>query len=201
MQVGTRTRRTEVTPRGQGRDALCAALVRVVAREGLDGVTFRSVAKEAGVTHGLASYHFRTREAMISAALTWAVDHAIEASRLGAEAETIGELAADVPELIADAPEEAAFQFRLALESLARPELLEEVKRTYDAYVETVRQTLVRLGLDDGEALARLVFAAVDGLSLQQLMYGEPIRTEEALARLRDLLETARRPPRLAASP
>jgi TetR/AcrR family transcriptional regulator, regulator of biofilm formation and stress response len=180
-----------VTPRGRGRDALCAALVRVVAREGLDGVTFRSVAREAGVTHGLASYHFGTREAMISAALTWAVEHAIEASRLGAEAQTIGELAADVPQLIADAPEEAAFQFRLALESLARPELLEEVRRTYDAYVATVRQTLVRLGLADDEALARLVFAAADGLALQQLLYGDPVRTGEALARLRGLLETA----------
>ena len=35
---------------GRGARALCAAPVRVVARAGLDGVTFRGVEKEAGVT-------------------------------------------------------------------------------------------------------------------------------------------------------
>src|SRR5215471_21711383 len=58
-QVTSRPRRARVThnlsqanqtpprgrlPRGAGRDALCEALVRVVARDGLDAVTFRSVA-------------------------------------------------------------------------------------------------------------------------------------------------------------
>jgi AcrR family transcriptional regulator len=42
-----------------------------------DGVTFRSVAQEAGVTHGLASYHFRTRDEMIGEAPTWATKHRV----------------------------------------------------------------------------------------------------------------------------
>jgi AcrR family transcriptional regulator len=44
--------------RGDGRRALLEAVVRVVARHGLDALTYRAVAKEAGVTHGLVSYHF-----------------------------------------------------------------------------------------------------------------------------------------------
>jgi DNA-binding transcriptional regulator YbjK len=48
-------------PRGRGREALLAALVRVAGRDGLDAVTHRSVAAEAGVTHGLATYHFASR--------------------------------------------------------------------------------------------------------------------------------------------
>jgi AcrR family transcriptional regulator len=175
-------------PRGAGRDALCGALVRVVARDGLDAVTFRSVAAEAGVTHGLASYHFGTREEMIVEALTWAVAHALEASRLGGEADSLETFAADVPGLIAEAADEATFQFRLLLGALRRPELLAEVRESYDRYIATVRETLERLGLPADDALARVVFAAIDGLILQQLLYGRPERTAASLARLRELL-------------
>ena len=63
--TGTPATPPRAISRGEGRDALCEALARIVARDGLDGVTFRSVAAEAGVTHGLASYHFKNRETMI----------------------------------------------------------------------------------------------------------------------------------------
>jgi AcrR family transcriptional regulator len=174
--------------RGEGRDALCAALARIVARDGLDGVTFRSVAAEAGVTHGLASYHFGNRETMIIEALTWAVRESIQRGRLGEDTATLAEFAADVPALMQEEPQEAVFQFQLALEGQRRPELLAQVQATYDDYVSEVRATLTRLGLADDEPLARLVFAAIDGLSIQQLIYREPARTEDALARLREIL-------------
>ena len=181
--------------RGEGRDALCAALARIVARDGLDGVTFRSVATEAGVTHGLASYHFGNRETMIIEALTWAVRESIQRGRLGEDTATLGEFAADVPALMADEPQEAVFQFHLALEGQRRPELLAQVQATYDDYVSEVRATLTRLGLADDEPLARLVFAAIDGLSIQQLIYREPARTAEALSRMREILASIPRSP------
>ena len=180
-------------PRGAGREALCRALVRVVARDGLDGVTFRSVAREAGVTHGLASYHFGTRETMIHEGLAWAARNAIDDSRIAHDAERLDDFAADLPALIRDRPEEAIFQFRLAVEALRRPELLDDVLRSYDEYVEAVRQTLERFGLGGEVALARVVFAALDGLNLQQLMYDDEERAREALAMLRRLLEAFRR--------
>jgi AcrR family transcriptional regulator len=186
--------------RGEGRDALCEALTRIVARDGLDGVTFRSVAAEAGVTHGLASYHFGNRETMIVEALTWAVRESIQRGRLGEDAGTLQEFAADVPALMAEQPQEAVFQFQLALEAQRRPELLAQVQATYDEYIAEVRATLTRLGLADDEPLARLAFAAIDGLSMQQLIYHEPARTEEALERLREILTSIPRVPAPPAS-
>ena len=50
---------------GGGREALLEATVRVVARAGLRKVTNRVVAEEAGVTHGLVSHHFGTRDALL----------------------------------------------------------------------------------------------------------------------------------------
>jgi TetR/AcrR family transcriptional regulator, regulator of biofilm formation and stress response len=186
--TGTPATPPRAISRGEGRDALCEALARIVARDGLDGVTFRSVAAEAGVTHGLASYHFKNRETMIVEALTWAVHESIERGSLGEDVATLAEFAADVPALMAEEPQEAVFQFQLALEGQRRPELLEQVRATYDQYVAEVRATLGRLGLADDEPLARLAFAAIDGLSMQQLIFRDRARTEEALGRLRELL-------------
>jgi AcrR family transcriptional regulator len=173
--------------RGTGRDALCQALLRLVARDGFDGVTFRSVAAEAGATHGLASYHFGTREAMIQEALRWAVRHSIESSRLASSVAEISELAADVPRMIDESPEDAVFQFELLLRALRTPALLGEVRKSYDDYVDAVATSLRGLGIE-GTAIARLVFAALDGLTLQQLLYDDRKRTEEALEALRGLL-------------
>jgi AcrR family transcriptional regulator len=94
----TRTRSTNsAIARGQGREAICRALPRVVARDGFDGVTYRSVAAEAGVTHGLVSYHFKTREAMIHEALKWAVEHTLESAHLAMSTGRLDDFASDVP--------------------------------------------------------------------------------------------------------
>lgn len=176
-------------PRGAGRDALCAALVRIVVRDGIERVTFRSVAAEAGVTHGLASYHFGSREEMIHEALRWAEDRAIEQSRIGGAAESLASFAADVPRMVAEHPEEHIFQFDVALLALRRPALLPGVRESYDDYVAVVRESLARLGLGDDEGLARAVFAAIDGLSLQQLLYGDAALARDGIAALQRMLE------------
>jgi TetR/AcrR family transcriptional regulator, regulator of biofilm formation and stress response len=52
-------------PRGNARDAILAATVHVVARDGLDAVTHRRVATEAGVSPGSTTHHFSSREVLI----------------------------------------------------------------------------------------------------------------------------------------
>jgi TetR/AcrR family transcriptional regulator, regulator of biofilm formation and stress response len=173
--------------RGQGREAICRALPRVVARDGFDGVTFRSVAAEAGVTHGLVSYHFRTRESMIHDALKWAVEHTLEATHLAASTGRIDDFAADVSRALSESPEDAIFQFEVLLRALRSPDLREDVRKSYDDYVAAISDSLRAVGVE-GEAIARLVFAALDGLTLQQLLYDDPRRTEETLSALREML-------------
>ena len=163
--------------------------MRIVARDGIERVTFRSVAAEAGVTHGLASYHFGSREEMIHEALRWAEDRAIEQSRIGGAAESLASFAADVPRMVAEHPEEHIFQFDVALLALRRPALLPGVRESYDDYVAVVRDSLARLGLGDDEGLARAVFAAIDGLSLQQLLYGDAALARDGIAALQRMLE------------
>ena len=177
--------------RGEGRQALIEAIVRVVARDGLDALTFRSAAKEAGVTHGLATYHFGSREAMVAEALEWATQAGIEESRLDTHGGGLADLAADLPDLIERDPDSAAFQFAMALEGRRRPGLAAEIRQLYDHYIDAARRSLRAAGLDADDDVARLVFAAIDGLVLQQLIYEDADATARALARLRLLLAEA----------
>lgn len=151
-------------------------------------MTFRSVAAEAGVTHGLASYHFGTREAMIHEALTWATRNGISDAGLAQTATNLDDFAADLPDLMSRRPEDAIFQFQLAIEAFRREELLDDVRESYDGYIDAVRQSLVRFGLPDDVVLASVVFAMVDGLNLQHLIYGDTRRTRRSVRVIRELL-------------
>ncbi|UGS33840.1 TetR/AcrR family transcriptional regulator [Capillimicrobium parvum] len=178
--------------RGGGRQALIEALVRVAARERLTQVTTRSVAAEAGVTHGLVRHHFGTLEAMIEEALAWAAAEAVIGSGLRAEGGDLAALASDLAVLIDEDPEHAAFQLEVILEARHREGLRERVQENYDAYHDVVAGSLARLGLPYDLDLARLVFAALNGLVINQLIFGRPEETERGLHWLRRLLEHER---------
>ncbi|MFL5750920.1 MAG: TetR/AcrR family transcriptional regulator, partial [Chloroflexota bacterium] len=56
------------------------ATMAIVGRCGLEAVTHRAVAREAGVSLGAISHHFPTRQALLEAALAQAAER--EAGRL-----------------------------------------------------------------------------------------------------------------------
>lgn len=183
-------------PYRQGRGALLDAASRVIAARGFRGLTYRAVAEEAGVTHGLVSYHFGSRDRLIHETIHHVSEQAIEDSGIAPTSGRLEDFAGRLAELVSTAPEGQAVQFELALEARRREELLPEIRALYVRYVELVEQTLADLGVDPDRdpALARLVFAAIDGLTLQQLIFDRPDETDAALARLRQLLEGLRPP-------
>lgn len=62
------TRRTQPKMTGL-RARIADAAIRVIARDGFDIVSIRTVAREAGVVHGTVQYHFATRDALLAGAL------------------------------------------------------------------------------------------------------------------------------------
>ena len=85
-----------------------------------------------------------------------------------------------------------AFQYELALEARRRPELMPAIERMYRGYIEATRRELMRLGLDEPtDHLARAVFVMLDGIVLQQTLFGDAAETEAVVERLRDLLRSA----------
>jgi TetR/AcrR family transcriptional repressor of bet genes len=67
-------------------DHLTDALMRVVAQRGLDAVSVRTVAAEAGVSIGAVQYHFATKDELLLAAYRRAIDQVTaRARRIAAE--------------------------------------------------------------------------------------------------------------------
>src|SRR3954447_6014202 len=70
------------------REAIVAATVRIVAREGVAAVTHRRVAAEADVALSSTTWHFTSKADILEAALRWTAD--MEVARIGAIAERLG---------------------------------------------------------------------------------------------------------------
>jgi AcrR family transcriptional regulator len=173
---------------GEGRAALLAAAVRVLDRDGMRGLTSRSVAQEAGVTHGLVRHHFGSRDALIHEAVLDLAARTLEITKLESGTGRLEDLGAGTTRMVTEPQNLPGVDYELILEARRRPELAPAVHALYDRYLDATRRELERIGLGDDAALARLVFAALDGLVLQMLIYGRTDDADAAIARLHELL-------------
>lgn len=172
---------------GTGRQELLEAAIHVVAAQGLRGLTFRSVAAEAGVTHGAVQYHFGSWDNLVAEALGLAVQRSIDTAGLQSASSGFEDFAGALIASVAADPELQAFQFELSLEARRRPELLSVVAEGYEAYRGAVHEALSAGGLDD-PALSEMIVVALDGLVFQQTVFGDVERTQKALQALRTML-------------
>src|SRR5688572_20733831 len=90
---------------GEGRSALLDATIRVVAANGLRGLTYRAVANEAGVTHGLVAHHFGSRKALLHEAVRQAAERSVDLSLLSQKSGNLDELAAGLAAAVRSSPD------------------------------------------------------------------------------------------------
>ena len=178
------SRRAEASARL--RDAIVAATVRIVARDGVAAVTHRRVAEEAGVSLSSTTWHFDSKADILEAALTWTARREIErveemaarvtaASAQGFDREAWSrELAAWVVEQSEGAEREVTIAlYRLQLETLGRPAAV-GIHREWGQALQAIgTRVLAPAGSDDPGLDTRLVVAALDGLRLQLLSLRE----------------------------
>lgn len=176
-------------PRGEGRQAIVAAAIRVVAERGFEGLTYREVGKRAGATHGLISYHFGTREALIREVAVETGRRAVASVSMLDAGGGVRDFACNLPESADDEIETHFFRYELALEARRRPEVADVMRDLYEEYYLRTFQVLRALDLSSLDPdLVRVVFSALDGLVIQQVIYGDPQQTREALTELHHLL-------------
>lgn len=174
---------------GGGRQAPLEATVRIVASQGLRGLTYRSVAAEAGVTHGAVRYHFGDWNRLVEEALEYCVERGVTEIALTSEDSGFDSFAAGLVSMVAGNPSAQAFQYEVSLEARRRPELLRLTERANDTYRASVRTELALRGLHDPD-LAEMVFVVLDGLVFHQTVSGETERTERAIKALRSILRS-----------
>src|SRR4051794_7023495 len=191
---GRRDRRGE-----QRRAELLEATIHLIGAQGLDAVTHRAVAAEAGVPAASTSYYFRSKDELIDEALETLSTR--EIGRLRERRTALGERAADleetteavslwIEEQLTDEGRIAMLaQYQLQLEAARRPEaraILAAWKEGTDDLAETAMRSL---GAPDVRTSGILLVCAIDGLRLRLLASGhEPLSGPQLRAVVRALL-------------
>jgi AcrR family transcriptional regulator len=158
----------------------------VVAERGLDAVSIRTVAREAGVSIGAVQHHFPTKDDLLLAAYARAIDRVV-ARAAGLPSEPAAYVRALLRELLPlDAEREA--ELRVALAFTARSvhslRLAELYEHGYRALVDAVAGALEALGLADPRRAATQAVAVADGLAWHALCAPSLLSSGEAAVAL-----------------
>ncbi|HEX7306885.1 TetR family transcriptional regulator [Lentzea sp.] len=145
------------------RRAIIEATLRVIERDGIAGVTHRSVAREAGVPTTAPTYYYATLDDLLIATLLWSAEVLCDDML---QIVASGGSAREIAKVIANAVDEnrgrTLAEYELYLLAGRRPELKAAARRWLDLAVEAVRPA-------DPVAF-RAFLAAIDGLLIQGLI-------------------------------
>jgi len=199
-EVTPAKRRGRPHPRGAlRRAALLQAAIELIGRHGLDGVTHRAVAAQAGLPAASTSYYFRSKDELIDEALRAVAEReiAVLRERRAALGDAAGDLAAIVDALATWIEEQISTagrtallaQYHLQIESARRPAARAILADWKDGTDELAETAMARLGARDVRTAAILLISAIDGLRLRLVASGqEPLASAELRAILAALL-------------
>ena len=174
------------------RNSILEAAIHVVRNGGVDSITHRNVAEEAGVPLGSITYYFESREELITEALRHymrSIEERVEVivnERLERPEER--ELTIDtILDLLVEtdvAQEMCVVEYELIVYAARKKELLREV-RTYRLRFEAqLAAALEQVGVPRPVLGARTLLNVVDGFDVERL-----IRPEDRAADLKQRLE------------
>ncbi|WP_307797444.1 TetR/AcrR family transcriptional regulator [Actinomadura barringtoniae] len=189
---------TEQTRDRRGRrDLLADAAIETLARAGMRGLTHRAVDQAAGLAEGSCSYYFRTRQALLQAAVERLeeVDAAEVAQLTEAQGDlhAVADLAARLVEHWTTAGRDRMLaRYELALEATRRPELHAVFIRSGARSRMMAEALLAAAGAPDPARQAPAFVACLDGLIFDHIAGAGTLKlTREEL---RDVLLALLRP-------
>jgi AcrR family transcriptional regulator len=165
------------------RREIAAAVWRVIASRGPQAVTIRDVAAEAGWSSGALRHYFPTKDELQVFAFRLAGERA--AGRIRArEGASLQELLEHALPLDDERREEARTWFAFVGQAGANPRLQVELERAYRWSVGWVASQLPE-DFPERDAVAALLFATVDGITVQALADPETMTADRQRAALR----------------
>ncbi|GAA2898079.1 MULTISPECIES: TetR/AcrR family transcriptional regulator [Streptomyces] len=161
------------------RQRIIDAAMRVVGEKGIAGLSHRSAAAEADVPLGSTTYHFKTLDELMVAALRQANEGfaKVVAARGGLEdpqTDLAAELAGWMGEWLAGDRTAVELEYELYLAALRRPALRPVAAECTEGLAEVLSRRT-------DPVTARALVALIDGICLQALLTGVPY--DEAYAR------------------
>lgn len=172
------------------RTRIIDAALRVIAADGIAGLSHRTVAAEADVPLGSTTYHFGSLDELLTAALRRSNENFARALRAGevcaGDASSASGLADELTRVLGEWFEgdrgAIELEYELYLAALRRPALRPVAAEWTASAVEV-------LSARTDPATARALVALLDGVCLQVLLTGsafDPAYTREMLARVVD---------------
>ncbi|MBK8077193.1 MAG: TetR family transcriptional regulator [Kineosporiaceae bacterium] len=154
----------------------------LVAERGLSALTHRAIEGRAGVSHGVTTYHFATREALLGALLEFVGDEllawqsAIRARLAAADPATLDhhQIAREVVTELMSRRTNTLARYELYLYAARRPDLAEVMARARRRHVDLETRAFERLGAVNPELAANRYLSALEGLVLYQISVPEP---------------------------
>lgn len=174
---------------GDGREALLEAVVRAVARHGPEGFSYRSIAKEAGLSHGLVHYYFGSREALLAEAYRWALTTEIQQMHLFPAEDWVRSFTDSLLGLSNRDRDAHLFLNEMVLDACRRREPRSSVRQLFDEAFKAVEEALEASGVRTTPALSRVFFGALAGMTLQHMVFDSEEMTRDFGAELQRIIE------------
>jgi DNA-binding transcriptional regulator YbjK len=185
--------------RGERRNAIIAATVRLLADRGLGAVTHRAVAAEANVPLAATTYYFDSKDEMLAEALELLAAAEVErlaeaAARLGDRVGTPAEAAAEVVDTLFPGGEEAEraliAKYEVLVEAARRPALRPAVAQLESALRGLGEAVLRAAGAPEPERRSWILVAAAHGILIEAIGSDAERRGREQLVeRFRELFQ------------
>jgi DNA-binding transcriptional regulator YbjK len=152
------------------------AVLQTIAKEGVDAVTHRRVGQEGGVSHGVVSYHFPTREELIYKSFEYYLgtveDYLVQVGWKPGQKMTkrrllsllTGVVEEDLAEKVTTKVEQ-----ELILYASRKPELAELYNTWEQTVVDTLAMGLRQLRYKRPQQLARILTSLARGFLLESL--------------------------------
>ena len=161
---------------------LVRSAYRVIGDKGVHGISLQDVADAAGVSKGVPSYYFKTKENLILTTMRWVLSRVadrIEASL--AQAHTPQEQVAGMVDAIFVDPEANRRYYVAYLDLVdyaARLDTFQQLSDTFDTIVNGLYADVARaFGVPDLDEAARVTRAIIDGLFVQWLTESDRVAT------------------------
>lgn len=180
---------------GERRQVLVDAVIRLVARAGLRQLTYRSLAKEAGVAHGLIAHHFGSLDALLEEALVQTVEHSVAGLDLRPVSGRVEDFATDLVAGVGRQPEHFAFQYQVMLDARFAGDAQGRNEILHGRYRQIFRGALEDMGLVADPGTVELVYAMLEGVVLHQLTDVDSTTNDLAVAKLKAVLTMLRETP------
>lgn len=184
------------------REQIIRAALQVATREGLEQLTVRLVAAEAGLSTGLVFFHFKSKEALLLALLDWLLDSLFEnweiPESLSPAERLLTLLQFDLQDLHEYEQASTRLELFFAYWSIAihDPAVNERIQQAMERTRQVLLLTAQAVIADDpdrfrqvtAEGLVTVMLALVQGSAMQSILSNQRVDVEQILAVMRLLL-------------